>query len=228
MPLLSLILALLLAMALGAPAGAQERGPDTWYTQRMTVGPGPILVEQLWSKGVRLRALAVVRGRPILTLVDPERYVIIDQVNRTGVSIERSPRSVSEDPTRGRPFGTEGQRLLGLGAERVGTEVVGGQEVEHFRVTNRRGREELWVTQDGDRLPIRFSRWDRKAGVEIQYHYLDWARAVELPDSFFAPAPDINLERVAYDDYVTRSKTAPVGPAPPFFATLLHGTRQME
>jgi len=218
-----------LALLLAAPAAlGQDGGPESWYTQRMTIGPGPVLLEQLWSKGPLLRALAVVRGRPVLTLVDRERYVIIDQVGRKGVSIERSPRAVAQDATRGRPFGTESARLDKMKAERVGDDVVAGQEVEHLRVTDRRGREELWVTLDMDRLPVRYTRWDRTTRVEIQYSYLDWARGIELPDSFFQPPADFTIERIGYDDYVTRSKTEPVGPAPPFFASLLHGVRDQD
>ena len=46
---------------------------------------------------------------------------------------------------------------------------------------------------------------------------------LELSDAFFEPDPRVKLERVEYADYVTRSQTGPVGPAPVLFSNLLHG-----
>ena len=69
-------------------------------------------------------------------------------------------------------------------------------------------------------------RRDRRSGVEFRSQYLDWNHAIGLPDHLFEPPSDVELEPVGYDDYVERSKKGAVGPAPPFYADLLHGRRE--
>jgi hypothetical protein len=215
--------ALLLALqAFALPAAAQE---DAWWTQRLTFGTGPALVENLWCKGRRMRAESVFDGNPVVTLVDEERYVIIDALRREGVAIARSPIAMGQDAARERPFGYEAKGLLASG-EKVGTEVRAGQDVDHYRITAGDGdRSEVWVTQDELRLPMEELFRARDTGAKNQRIYLRWVQAA-FPDAFFEPDSDVKLEKLSYEQYVERTrKGEAVGPAPPLYADLLHGRR---
>jgi hypothetical protein len=218
--------ALLLAPLLGSlPAHAAPE--DGWWTQRLSYGEGPMLVENLWSRGQRMRAESVFNGIPIVTLVDERRYVIIDEAHHTGVSIARSPLAVQQDAKRRRPFGYEAERLLARGAEKVGSEVRAGQDVDHYRMTKADGdRDEVWLTQDALRLPMEELYRDRDTGAKSQRVYLRWVQTA-LPDEFFRPDPDVKLEQVSYEEYVESTrKGKPPGPAPPLYSDLLHGQRE--
>lgn len=220
------LLPLLPMLFLATPSAGQPL--DTWYASRMTMGGAPVLVEYFWSMGHRMRAQSVVGGRPLLTLVNEKRYIIIDGMARTGISIERSPIAIRQDADRGRPFGNEAERMIAGGAEMVGTTVVAGQDAERYRVTDAAGRREVWVTKDELRVPIQVMRRDRRSGTEIHSQYLDWNHGVALPDAFFEPPPDVTLESYTYDAYIEASQKGAVGPAPPFYADLLHGVRNPE
>jgi hypothetical protein len=216
--------ALFLALhALALPAAAQE---DAWWTQRLTFGTGPALVENLWSKGRRMRAESVFDGNPVVTLVDAERYTIIDVLRGTGVSIARSPIAMGQDAKRERPFGYEARSLLEI-AEKVGTEVRAGRDVDHYRATARDGdRSEVWVTQDELSLPMEELFRARETGAKNQRIYLRWVQAA-FPDAFFEPGPGLKLEKLSYEQYVERTrKGEAIGPAPPLYADLLHGRRE--
>lgn len=217
-------LALVLGLvSVAGTAGAQEAA---WWTQRMTFGAGPAFVENLWAKGRRMRAESVVEGRRIVTFVDDKRFVIVDELGKAGVSIERSAHSIAQDGKRKRPFGTELDEIVKLGGEKVGQEMRAGQEVDHYRATRGDGdRDEVWVTTDESHLPIESVYRDRGTGAANRRVYLRWVEA-QFPDDFFAPPRDVKLESMSYDEYVTRSKQGPVGPAPPFYSDLLHGTRE--
>jgi hypothetical protein len=219
------IAALALAWLLVAPlaGGAPE---DGWWTQRLTFGEGPALVENLWCKGRRMRAESVFDGNPILTLIDEHRYVIIDRLRGTGISIGRSPTAIQQDAKRRRPFAEEAERLMAQGAEKVGTEVRAGQDVDHYRITTSGGdRSEVWLTQDELRLPMEELFRDRQTGAKSQRVYLRWVQA-GFPDAFFEPEPGVKLEELSYQEYLKRTQQGPVGPAPPFYAELLHGLRE--
>ena len=54
--------------------------------------------------------------------------------------------AIEQDAVRKRPFGNELAALVKQGAESVGFENLGGREVEVFRVTDERGRRQVWVT----------------------------------------------------------------------------------
>lgn len=209
-------------LSLGGSARAQEA---SWWTQRLTFGEGPAFAENLWAKGRRMRAESVVEGHRLTTLVDEKRYLIIDEFGRTGVSIARSPRAIGQDAKRKRPFGNEVDDLLREGAEKVGSEVRAGQDVDHYRVTRKDGdRSEVWVTQDESRLPLESVFQDRGTGSMSRRVYLRWVEA-PWPDALFEPPDDVKIEELSYDAYVERSKKGPVGPAPPFYADLLHGLK---
>jgi hypothetical protein len=208
----------------GARAAAAQEA--AWWTQRITFGAGPAFVENLWTKGRRMRAESIIEGHRVLTFVDDKRYVIVDDLGRTGLSIERSPHSVAQDAKRKRPFGNEVDDILKAGGEKVGEDVRAGQDVEHYRVSKSGGdRDEVWVTKDATRLPIEALYRDRETGAANRRVYLRWIE-VPLPDDFFAPPRDVKLESMGYDEYTSRSKQGPVGPAPPFYSDLLHGTRE--
>jgi len=216
--------ALLLAWhAAALPAAAQE---DAWWTQRLTFGSGPAMVENLWCKGRRMRAESVFDGNTIVTLVDEERYTIIDVLRREGVSIARSPVSIGQDATRARPFAYEATSLLQT-AEKIGSEVRAGRDVDHYRITGNDGdRSEVWVTQDELHLPMEELYRARDTGAKNQRIYLRWVQAA-FPDSLFQPESGVKLEKITYDQYVERTrKGEAVGPAPPLYADLLHGRRE--
>jgi len=217
--------ALLAAAALLHSGGARAQ-EAAWWTQRLTFGEGPAFAENLWAKGRRMRAESVVEGHRVVTLVDEKRYLIIDEFGRTGISIARSPRAIGQDAKRRRPFGNEVDELMRDGAEKVGSEMRAGQEVDHYRLTRRDGdRDEVWVTQDESRLPLETVFRERNTGTMNRRVYLRWVESA-WPDALFEPGKDVKLEEISYEDYVERSKKGPVGPAPPFYADLLHGTRE--
>jgi hypothetical protein len=167
----------------------------------------------------------VIGGHPILTLVDGERYITVDRISNTGVSIQRSPLAIRQDAERGRPFGNEGSILAGAGGEKVSTEEVGGRRCDLYRLTNSEGRQEVCVSQDPARLPLQLKVWRRKSGKAAVTSYLDWTNGIALPDEFFEPDSAVKLENVSYDDYLHRAGKEEIGPAPPFFRGLLHGAK---
>jgi hypothetical protein len=209
---------------MGAPMAAQET-PGTWYSERMISGDIPVHVEHLWSKGPKLRAEMVIGGHPILTLVNGERYITIDRLTKTGVSIQRSPMAIRADRTRSRPFGNEGIILQAAGGEKVSTERIVGRKCDLYRITNTEGRQEACISSDEARVPLQVRVWRRKTGKEAVTRYLDWTSGLELPDDFFDPDSTVELEHVSYDEYLRRAVNEQIGPAPPFFRDLLHGTR---
>jgi hypothetical protein len=218
--------AALLAAAWLTSAGGASAQQAAWWTQRLTFGEGPAFAENLWAKGRRMRAESVVEGHRLITLVDEKRYAIIDEFGKRGISIARSPRAIEQDARRKRPFGNEIEDLLREGAEKVGSEVRAGQDVDHYRVTRADGdRSEVWVTQDESRLPLESVFRDRSTGSMSRRVYLRWVESA-WPDALFEPAPGVKLEELSYDEYVERSKQGPVGPAPPFYADLLHGLKE--
>ncbi len=216
--------AALALVVFAAPALAQE-APGTWYAVRVISGDTPPVVEHLWSKGSKLRAETVIGGHPILTLVSGERYMTIDRLSNTGVSIQRSPRAIGEDARRARSFGNEASILQAAGGEKVSVEQVGGSECDLYRLTNSEGRQEVCVSRDEARLPVQLRVWSRKSGKEAVTRYLNWASGLALSDDFFQPDPGVALEHLTYDDYVRRAGEEQIGPAPPLFRELLHGTR---
>jgi outer membrane lipoprotein-sorting protein len=224
-PTSALICGAALALLLvAAPAVAQETS-STWYAQRITSGDTPLIVEYLWSKGPKQRAETVIGGHPIITLVNGERYITIDRLANTGVSIQRSPTAIREDGTRSRPFGNEGALFQASGAEKVSTETIAGRSCDLYRLTNNEGRKEVCVSRDETLLPLQLKVWRRAIGKEAVTRYLDWTSGLALSDEFFEPDPAVTLEHLSYDDYLRRAVNEQIGPAPPFFRDLLHGAK---
>lgn len=197
---------------------------ETWYAERITTGEAPLRVDHFWSSGARLRAETVVAGHPILTLVSGDRYLVIDRLGGRGISIRRSPAAIAADAARMRPFGLELERMRAVGAEVVGSQRLGSRRCQLWRVTDPTGRRELCVSDDAAQLPFEMTVWSRATGRSVVVRYLDWTRDLALPDAFFEPDPRVRIESYEYEEYVRKTAEGPVGPAPPFFAELLHGT----
>lgn len=220
----TLIVVLGVALGAGTGARAEEGVPDTWYAERVSSGDAPVRVEHFWSKGDWLRAEGVFAGHPIVTLVKGDRYVILDRLTGEGISIGRSDRAIAEDAQRERPFGNELHVLLASGGEKVrDQELPSGGSCELFRLTDEKGRREVCVSPEGERLPILLEVWIRASGRSMQTRYVEWARGIAIPDGFFDPPPDAKLEHVSYTEYVKRSSEEQLGPAPPLHGALLHG-----
>jgi len=213
----------LLAAPSAARAQADDGGPDTWYAERLSTGDAPVRVEHYWSKGPWLRSETVFAGHPILTVVRGERYVIVDRLNGEGISVQRSPRALAQDEGRERPFANELYVLRESGGEKVGEETLGGRTCTLYRLTNEEGRKEVCVSQSGPELPVFLRVWLRGSGRSMETRYLHWSRDLDIPDAFFAPPEDAQIEHLSYEEYVRRTSQEPLGPAPPFHADLLHG-----
>ena len=231
----SLVIGLMLAtpmlaqeeLAEGKPTGpappAESSDEEVWYTERISSGDAPVRVEHLWSRGDRMRAETVFLGHPIVTIINGDRYIMFDRLAGTGVSIERSSRAIQDDASRARPFGNEFAILLEAGGEKVRTEEMGGRVCDVYRLTSSRGRREVCVTPDEDRLPLFRRVWLRGSSQTGETRYLEWSRNIEIPDAFFQPGSQVKLEYVSYDDYVKRASKERIGPAPPMHRELLHG-----
>ena len=203
-------------------SGSTEAAPSSWYAASIARSEGNFLLTHYWSKGSRLRAETVAGGRRLITIVDDRTYYVIDPTQEDAIGIERSPLSIAGDATRSRPFADELNALLRAGGERVGEEEMGGEKVERYQLTNEGGRIQLWIRSDVG-LPVRVERYVRTSSVREQIDYMNWFPNVEIADSFFEPPAGIEIQRLGYEDYVRRSMTERLGPAPPFYAHLLHG-----
>jgi len=228
-----------IAMLLAASAHAAKKGekaeakadekdakaPTSWYSRSLVHGDSGIIVWDYWAKGRKLRAETIVGGVPIVTLVSGEFYTVIDMLTHAGVAIRRAPEAIAADRTRAgeRPFGREGEELTAKGAEFVRSEEISGRPCRMIRLTEERGKTEVWLTDDKRKLPVRVEFSVRDTGAKSTTDYIDWIADLELSDAFFEPDPRVELERVEYADYVTRSQSGPVGPAPVLFSNLLHG-----
>jgi hypothetical protein len=208
----------------GGKAARAEAGPGTWYAQRITRGDQGVLVTDLWSKGRRLRSETVFSGIPILTIVSGDWYYVIDVAQQRGVAIRRSQAALLKDRTEAsqRPFGNAGAELRAAGAEVIRQTTVAGRSCKVWQLSNDSGRRQVWITDDDASLPLREDTLDR-SGAHAVTDYVDWLRDLPLPDSFFEPEPNVQLERIEYDEYLKRAEKGPVGPAPVLFGDLLHG-----
>lgn len=213
-----------------APPAQAEPPAEVWHAQAITMTEGaPMNITYYWSKGPSLHAETVVAGHKLITLVHHEWYYVVDAVTAKGVAIQRSPRAVAQDATRGRPFGREADLILEQGAEKVGSETHGGTTVDVYRLTDKAARREVWMPQTGLRVPLHVEVFDRAMGKTRRTDYIGWTQEVELSDAFFEPDPRVELERLSYQQYLDRAnKGHMIGPAPVLYAYLLHGTRQQE
>ncbi len=228
-----------LLLGLAAPAGAQEEPaaaapggagtpapPPIWHVQAMTSSEStPPTVTYFWSKGRSLRSLTVVAGRPVTTIVHKDQYYVVDELAGRGIAIQRSNRALEDDREGGRPFAREFEVMIAGGAERVRTERFGTNQVDVYRLTDGTARREVWVPREGPQLPFRVEIFDRTRAETRRTEYLGWTRDLRVPDSFFEPDANADLDRMTYEEYLERSGKDLVGPAPVLYGTLLHGLR---
>jgi hypothetical protein len=214
----------------GAPTTAQEQAPpapveypDTWYAQALAHSEIGLNVTHFWSKGPMLRAETVVVGRRVVTVVRGDTYYAYDGLGRTGVAVARDPSAIEKDAERKRPFGNELAALVKQGAESVGFENLGGREVEVFRVTDERGRRQVWVTTGEERLPVRIEVFQRQTGKSLATDFLNWMSGFPISDAFFEPEPGIDFVQLGFEEYLLRQADGkPLGPVPIFYTDLLH------
>lgn len=208
-------------LGVAAPAAAT----DTWYAQRITAGDTPLRVEHFWSKGGKVRMQTVIRSQPLITFVDGAFYTVVDPVRRTGISIRRPDSALQFDRQLAgkRPFATDAEQVLAEGAERIGTETMTGGTAIHYRLTDRRGRREVWMTETDPSLPMRVIRFDRVSGSTVRQDFVDWARELDLPDRFFAAEPDYQIEQLEYSEYLERAGNEQEFLLPVLMRELLHG-----
>jgi hypothetical protein len=210
-----------LLFAAGAIGAASAAAADSWHAERVTTAAGASpRVERLWSKGPALRAEIVLAGHAVVTYVKGDRYVVVDALTGKGTSIQRSPKAVAEDATRGRPFGGEQKVLVAAGGEKVKTEGTGDAACDLYRITDQAGRREVCVSTGKEQLPIFARAWDRHSGAESETRYLAWSRDLEgkdiaLSDSFFSPDPRVTLTSYSFDDFMAKAQageSVSVGP----------------
>lgn len=205
------------------PAGKPPE-MNTWYAQVLAHSPVGINVTHFWSKDRKLRAETVIAGRRIVTIIDETTYYTYDLLVRTGIAVQRSQVAVAQDAERQRPFGNEYSALIRQGAESIGSDQLGGQEVEVFQITDNRGRRKLWVTDDERRLPLRVFAFQRGQGREMTTDYLNWQRGIPILNAFFLPEPGVDIATLSYEEYVEKqSQRVPLGPVPVLYSDMLHG-----
>lgn len=206
----------------GDKAGAS---PASWYARSIVQADAGIVVWDYWSKGRKLRAETTLGGTPIETLVNGEFYTIIDGLAQRGISIRRAPAAIEADRAHPeeRPFGREADELTAKGAELIRSDKRGEQPCRVYRLTDDRGRSEVWITDDKRKLPLHVEFFTRDSGAHTTTDYIDWVTEIDPGDAFFEPDPRVELEHIEYDEYVKRVQEGPVGPAPVLFSNLLHG-----
>jgi hypothetical protein len=227
-PAFHLLACLVAAAAIAHSASAQDeikatpvKGP--WYAQAVAETEGGFLVTHFWSSGASFRSQAIYNGHPIVSIVHGDTYYTLDLLARMGVAIERSKIAIAADAKRGRPFGDELEVLKRSGGEKIGEEEYAGQICDLYRRTDSAGRLQVWATRTNPPLPLRVETYDRRTGRRERVNYVNWLSGYTVPDSFFLPPPDIELERLSYAEFRERSVRENLGPAPPLFSHLLHG-----
>jgi outer membrane lipoprotein-sorting protein len=219
--------ALSVALAVSAARAQEEEASEgslTWYAQVLARSESQLNVSYFWSKGSRLRSETVLTGFKIVTIVNGDTYYAYDAVGGRGVAVRRAPAAVAAAASGERPFGRELENLLRQGAEKVGEETVMGRPCDVYRLTDRVGKRELWVTQDSLRLPVRVAVFNRATGRKTYTDFVDWLRGIPISDGFFEPEEGVELKRYTLEEYLLRTaRDGPVGPVPILFTDLLHG-----
>jgi hypothetical protein len=230
--LLARLAAVALLLGLASPAQTQEERQqervvtNTWYAQALARADVGLNVTNFWAKGPKMRAETVVQGHRIVTIVNGEWYYAYDSLGMTGVAIKRSAEAQAVDQPDRRPFGQELAMLEGQGAELVGKEEMMGRACDVYRVTDSRGRRQVWVTSDEVQLPLRVEIFTRKSGTRQYTDFLKWLNGMPVPDAFFVPEAQIQIQRYELVEYQRLSaEKGPLGPVPILYADLLHGPR---
>jgi hypothetical protein len=210
-----------------AAAKPAANGVPTWYAQALARGAGGLNVTHFWSKGPWLRAETVVAGHKVVNIVKGPWYYTYDGLTKKGLAIRRDPKAEAADSPQRRPFGREFEILTRQGAEQVSTQEALGRQVGVYRVTDMRGQREVWVTLDEQKLPLRLEIYDRKAQSRRFTDYVNWQSAMAIPDGFFEPEPDVQIERLELEQYIKRTLSeGPVGAIPVLYADLLHARHE--
>lgn len=216
-----------------APAAAQPEqaaapaGPPTWYAQALARGGAGLNVTHFWSKGPWLRAETVIGGHKVVNIVKGPWYYTYDGLTKRGLAIRRDPKAEAQDSPGRRPFGREYEILQRQGAELIREEDALGRKAGVYRVTDLRGRRELWVTQDEQKLPLRLEIYDRQTTGRRYTDYVNWQSALPIPDAFFEPDAGIQIERMELEQYIERSVAeGPIGAVPVLYADLLHAKHE--
>jgi hypothetical protein len=236
---------LLLGLALGPGAAVAEKKEEatpkgaanssanptafkTWYASSLGRNESGMVVVNYWSKGPKLRAEVIVKGYRLTTVVDATHYHIFNPVIGSGVSIERSEKSIAGDADRGRPFANEFESLTSRGAEVIDEQTMEGTDFKFllYQLTDKTGRRQLLVTDAEPHLPVRVESFIRSTGENTVLEYSGWNRGLPIADSFFVIPSAVKFEQVTYQQYLERSRKGPVGPAPVFYGNLLHGQRE--
>jgi hypothetical protein len=209
-------------------ASAQEQAQaPSWYAEALAHSEGGLNVTHFWSKGPKLRAETVIAGHRVVTIVSGQYYYAYDALTREGVAIRRAPEAIARDAPDRRPFGRELEILIEQGAEKVREDTLHGRSCDVYRVTDRRGKRELWVTQGAGPLPVRLEIYSRSRHRTRYTDYSNWMTGIPVPDAFFEPETGVKLDRYEFEDYLRTSvHEGPVGPVPVLYADLLHGGRE--
>jgi hypothetical protein len=209
------------------PEAQAAAGPPTWYAQALARGSAGLNVTHFWSKGPWLRAETVVAGHKVVNVVKGPWYYAYDGLTGKGIAVRRDPKAVEQDSPDRRPFGREYEILTRQGAELIREEDLLGRKAGLYRVTDTIGKRELWVTQDGARLPLRIEIFDRKSGDQRYTDYVNWQRALAMPDAFFEPDASVQLERMELEEYIRRNvEFGPQGYVPVLYSDLLHAKHE--
>jgi hypothetical protein len=212
------------ALLVAAPARAQE---GTWYAQALTDGLAGPSVTYFWSQGRSMRAMTVIGGRPIITIVHRDWYYVIDELAGQGAAIQRSNRALAEDADGSRPFAQEARLIQEQGAELVRTQEVSGSTINVYRLSDAQARREVWTPAEGDVIPLRVEIFDRQVNQKHITSYTDWNKNFSIPTRFFRPDARIQLERMTYEEYLRRT-TDKALPLPVLYGGLLHGVSREE
>lgn len=221
MPRLLLSFALVAAFALTTASAAEAKDVESWHATTFVRGQHGTRVISYWSKNAWMRAETLIVGHPVVTIVRGRDYIAYDRLTRKGVRIRRPAVATAEDGRHLRPFGNDLHELIAEGGEFVQVEDFGAQKAEVWRVTDRLGRRQLWVTGEEPKLPIRLETFVRGGGQTITTDYSGWARGMEIPDSFFDPPSEIKLDSVDYTSFLTDPPVSARGIV--LYPDLLHG-----
>ncbi len=219
------LVALVLAgpSAAQAPTGEERPAPKSYFATAVVRGDVGMRMVDYWSRGPSMRARTLMSGHPLVTIVHGSRYVAYDELTGKGIDLGRSPRAIAGDRDRTRPFAFELEEIQAAGGERIEELVFGSRKGEIWQVTDARGKRKVWVTVGTPRVPLRFEAFERTAAAKVDIDYQNWIFDLDLPDAFFAPPSNVELERYEYDAYMQKSLEAPVGTVPVLYPDLLHG-----
>ena len=213
----------------GFPAAVcadEDKASRGWYAMSVIQATGRMTVTHLWSKGDLFRSISVIRGVPIVTLVNKDTYYTINEMENIALAVERSPGAIAEDASRIRPFANELDTLIEQGGEKIRVQSVAGAMTTVWRVTDDAGQRTVWALAAGPSVPIRVENFDRKSGVTGQIAYVNWLYDIPIPDEFFEPWEGLKIRRMTYAQYLKARGRGPVGPAPPLFSELLNGRKR--